>query len=118
MAAFAAIPRRDFRNFRLLSSVFINRITRLLGLVRLHRIAPGIVPVNQSLYKLEKQSGSESFRPTNPTQTNKALLGWISELMTEVWRVVYVPFMITSTVMYHAMALDLPRWALKATGKI
>jgi hypothetical protein len=32
----------------------------------------GIVPANQSLYKLEKQSGSESFRPTNPTQTNKA----------------------------------------------
>jgi hypothetical protein len=27
-----------------------------LGLVRLHRIAPGIVPANQSLYKLEKQS--------------------------------------------------------------
>jgi hypothetical protein len=25
-----------------------------LGLVRLRRIAPGIVPVNQSLYKLEK----------------------------------------------------------------
>jgi hypothetical protein len=38
-----------------------------LGLVRLHRIAPGIIPVNQSLYKLEKQSGSELFRPTNPT---------------------------------------------------
>jgi hypothetical protein len=46
---------------------------RDLGLVRLHRIVPGIVPANQSLYKLEKQSGSESFRPTNPTQTNKAL---------------------------------------------
>jgi hypothetical protein len=44
-----------------------------LGLVRLHRIVPGIVPANQSLYKLEKQSGSESFRPINPTQTNKAL---------------------------------------------
>jgi hypothetical protein len=46
-----------------------------LGLVRLRRIAPGIVPANQSLYKLEKQSGRELFRPTNPTQTNKALLG-------------------------------------------
>jgi hypothetical protein len=65
MAAFAAIPRRDFRNFRLLSSVFINRITRLL-------------------------------------------LGWKSELMAKVWRVVYVQFIITSTVMYHAMSLDLP----------
>jgi hypothetical protein len=38
----------------------------------LRRIAPGIVPANQSLYKLEKQSGRELFRPTNPTQTNKA----------------------------------------------
>jgi hypothetical protein len=42
------------------------------GLVRFHRIAPGIVPANQNLYKLEKQSGQELFRPTNPTQTNKA----------------------------------------------
>ena len=48
-------------------------INPALGLVRLRRIAPGIVPVNQSLYKLEKQSGRELFRPTNPTQTNKAL---------------------------------------------
>jgi hypothetical protein len=44
-----------------------------LGLVRFRRIAPGIVPANQSLYKLEKQSGQESFRPTNPAETNKAL---------------------------------------------
>jgi hypothetical protein len=28
-----------------------------LGLVRFCRIAPGIVPATQSLYKLEKQSG-------------------------------------------------------------
>jgi hypothetical protein len=28
-----------------------------LGLVRLYRIAPGTIPPNQSLYKLEKQSG-------------------------------------------------------------
>jgi hypothetical protein len=44
-----------------------------LGLIRLCRIILGIVLANQSLYKLEKQSGSESFRPTNPTQTNKVL---------------------------------------------
>jgi hypothetical protein len=30
---------------------------------------------NQSLYKLEKQSGLESFRPTNPVETNKASYG-------------------------------------------
>jgi hypothetical protein len=41
------------------------------GLVRFRRIALGIVPANQSLYKLEKESGQESFRPTNPTETNK-----------------------------------------------
>jgi hypothetical protein len=44
-----------------------------IGLVRFHRIAPGIVPTNQSLYKLEKQSDQESFRPTNPVETNKGL---------------------------------------------
>jgi hypothetical protein len=44
-----------------------------LGLVRFRRIAPGIVPANQSLYKLKKQSGQESFRPTNPIETNKPL---------------------------------------------
>jgi hypothetical protein len=45
-----------------------------LGLVCFRRIAPGIVPANQSLYKLEKQSGQESFRPTNPAETNKTLI--------------------------------------------
>jgi hypothetical protein len=44
-----------------------------LGLVRLYLIVPEIVAPNQSLYKLEKQSGSESLRPTNPVETNKAL---------------------------------------------
>jgi hypothetical protein len=33
------------------------RMIDYLGLVRFYRIAPGIVPTNQSLYKLEKQSG-------------------------------------------------------------
>jgi hypothetical protein len=40
-------------------------------IVRFRRIAPGIVPANQSLYKLEKQFGQESFQSTNPTETNK-----------------------------------------------
>jgi hypothetical protein len=44
-----------------------------LGLVRLCQIILEIVPANQSLYKLEKQSGQEAFRPTNPAQTNKTL---------------------------------------------
>jgi hypothetical protein len=46
-----------------------------LGLVRLRRIASGIVSANQSLYKLEKQSDYKSFRPINPAQTNKSLIG-------------------------------------------
>jgi hypothetical protein len=45
-----------------------------LGLVHFRRIAPGIVPANQSLYKLEKQSGQESLGPTNPAETNKVLV--------------------------------------------
>jgi hypothetical protein len=48
-----------------------------LGLVRLCRIAPEIVPTNQSLYKLEKQSGLKSFRPTNPKQPNNTLFGFV-----------------------------------------
>jgi hypothetical protein len=36
--------------------------------LRANRTSP-----NQSLYKLEKQSGSKSFRPTNLAQTNKTL---------------------------------------------
>jgi hypothetical protein len=35
----------------------VAHLTVHLGLVRLRRIAPRIVPANQSLYKLEKQSG-------------------------------------------------------------
>jgi hypothetical protein len=45
-----------------------------LGLDCFRRIAPEIVPANQSLYKLEKQSGQKSFRPTNPIETNKSLI--------------------------------------------
>jgi hypothetical protein len=42
-----------------------------LGIVLLRRIASRIVPANQSLYKLEKQSGYESFRPTNEQSLRK-----------------------------------------------
>jgi hypothetical protein len=35
----------------------ITKTNKPLGLVRFRRIAPGIVPLNQNLYKLEKQSG-------------------------------------------------------------
>jgi hypothetical protein len=39
------------------SATDISTLPAALGLVRLCRIAPGIVPLIQSLYKLEKQSG-------------------------------------------------------------
>jgi hypothetical protein len=45
---------------------------RPLRLVRLRRIAPGIVPANQSLYKLEKQSSRElGIVPTHQSDTNE-----------------------------------------------
>jgi hypothetical protein len=46
------------------------------------------------------------------------LPGWKSDLMTRAGRVVHVQFVMTSTVIYHAMALDLTPWADKAINKI
>jgi hypothetical protein len=41
-----------------------------LGPVRFCWIEPRIIPVDQNLYKLEKQSGPEQFRPSIPRQPN------------------------------------------------
>jgi hypothetical protein len=46
------------------------------------------------------------------------LPGWKSNLMTRAERVIHVQFVLTTTVIYHAMALDLPPWADKAINKI
>jgi hypothetical protein len=46
------------------------------------------------------------------------LLGWKSELMSRVGRVVQDQFVLTAMVIYHAMALDFPTWDLKAINKI
>jgi hypothetical protein len=49
-----------------------------------------------------------------------SLPGWKADLMTKAGRAVQVQFVltVTATVVYHAMALDLPPWALKAMDKI
>jgi hypothetical protein len=42
------------------------------------------------------------------------LPGWRADLMTRAGRVVHVQFVITATVFYQAMVLDLPPWFIKA----
>jgi hypothetical protein len=46
------------------------------------------------------------------------LPGWRADLMTRAGRAVHVQFVLTSTVVYHAMTLDIPSWAIKAIDKI
>jgi hypothetical protein len=46
------------------------------------------------------------------------LPGWQADLMTRAGRATTVQFVLTATVIYHAMALDLPKWALRAIDKI
>jgi hypothetical protein len=41
-----------------------------------------------------------------------------ADLMTKVGRSVQVQFVMTSSIIYHAMALDIPQWAIKAMDKI
>jgi hypothetical protein len=43
---------------------------------------------------------------------------WRADLMTRAGRTVHVQFVLTSTVVYHAMTLDIPSWAIKAIDKI
>lgn len=46
------------------------------------------------------------------------LPGWKADLMTRMGRTIQVQFVIMATVIYHAMALELPPWAYKAINKI
>jgi hypothetical protein len=46
------------------------------------------------------------------------LPGWKAGMLTRVGRKVHVQFVLTSTLIYLAMALDLPQWAHKAMDKI
>lgn len=46
------------------------------------------------------------------------LPGWKSDLLNRAGRLVVVKYVMTSTVIYLAIALDLPPWAIKAIDKI
>ena len=43
---------------------------------------------------------------------------WKADLLTKAGRRVLVQFVLTSTIIYLAMAIDLPTWALKAIDKV
>jgi len=46
------------------------------------------------------------------------LPGWKADLMTRAGRVVQVQFVLTAMLVYVAMAMELPNWAIKAIDKI
>jgi hypothetical protein len=46
------------------------------------------------------------------------LPGWKVDLMTRVGRAIQVQFVLTTTIIYHAMTLDMPNWMHKAIDKI
>jgi hypothetical protein len=46
------------------------------------------------------------------------LPGWRADLMTRAGRAVHVQFVITTTIIYQDMALDLPAWFIKTVDKI
>jgi hypothetical protein len=46
------------------------------------------------------------------------LPGWKADLMTRAGRTIQVQFVLTATIIYHAMALDMPNWMHKEIDKI
>ena len=66
-----------------------------------------------SLKKLTK----EQFQPIIDRIADQ-LPGWKADLMTRAGRVVQVQFVLTAMLIYLAMAIDLPPWAIKAIDKI
>jgi hypothetical protein len=46
------------------------------------------------------------------------LPNWRADLMTQASRAIQVQHVLTTIVIYHAMALDLPKWAINAIDKI
>jgi hypothetical protein len=66
-----------------------------------------------SLRKLSK----EQFQPIIDRISDQ-LPGWKADLMTRAGRVVQVQHVLTAMLIYLAMAVDLPPWAIKAIDKI
>ena len=66
-----------------------------------------------SLRKLTR----EQFQPIID-KTADQLPGWKADLMTRAGRAVQVQFVLTAMLIYLAMAIDVPHWAIKAIDKI
>jgi hypothetical protein len=66
-----------------------------------------------SLRKLSK----EQLQP-HINRLADLLPNWRVNLMTRVGRAIQVQHVLTATVIYHAMTLDLPKWDIKAIDKI
>jgi hypothetical protein len=47
-----------------------------------------------------------------------SLSGWMAKLMNRVGRAVHVQFVMTTNIIYAAIALDLPLWAIKVNEKL
>jgi hypothetical protein len=66
-----------------------------------------------SLHKLSKQQ----FQPTVEKIADQ-LPNWKADLMTRAVRRVQVQHVLTSMMVYLAMAVDIPKWGLDAIDKI
>ncbi|GJN03141.1 hypothetical protein PR202_ga20550 [Eleusine coracana subsp. coracana] len=97
--------------------LFLSKVSKAVGMVlpalkinKRSRVDPFPVPL--SIKKLTKVQ----IQPLIDQLAD--LPGWKAELMTKAGRVVQVQFIMVATIIYHAMALDLPPWAIKAMEKI
>ena len=64
-----------------------------------------------------KKLTKEQVQPLIDRISNQ-LPGWKADLMTRAGRKVQVQFVVTGMIIYLAMAIDFPSWALKAIDKI
>jgi hypothetical protein len=64
-----------------------------------------------------KKVTRDQIQPIIDKIANK-LAGWKADLLTKSGRKIHVQYVLTGMVIYLAMAVDLPAWALKAIDKI